>query len=158
MSIHQATALKTAIPAPQADQDPATLHSPFRLGDLALRNRLVMAPMTRSRATDGNVPNSLAATYYAQRASAGLIITEATQVSPQGIGYIRTPGIHSAEQVAGWRTVTDAVHRRAERSSRSSGTSAACRIPTFTTARCRLLRPRCRSKAKPSPPAGGRNW
>ena len=88
-----------------------TLFSPYRLGDLELSNRLVMSPMTRSRALDGNVPSSLAATYYAQRASAGLIITEATQVSPQGVGYIRTPGIHSAEQVAGWTTVTDAVHR-----------------------------------------------
>jgi N-ethylmaleimide reductase len=67
--------------------------------------------MTRSRALAGNVPNPLAATYYAQRASAGLIITEATQVSPQGVGYIRTPGIHSAEQVAGWKTVVDAVRR-----------------------------------------------
>ena len=94
-----------------AGPEPATLFSPYRLGDLELRNRLVMSPMTRSRALDGNVPNSLAATYYAQRASAGLIITEATQVSPQGVGYIRTPGIHSAEQVAGWQTITDAVHR-----------------------------------------------
>jgi N-ethylmaleimide reductase len=69
-----------------------------------------MAPMTRSRAVGGNVPSPHAATYYAQRASAGLIVTEATQVSPQGAGYIRTPGIHSAEQVAGWKKVTDAVH------------------------------------------------
>lgn len=70
-----------------------------------------MAPMTRSRAlVDGNVPNPLAAPYYAQRASAGLLITEATQVSPQGVGYIRTPGIHSPAQVAGWRRVTEAVH------------------------------------------------
>jgi len=83
---------------------------PYELGDLALQNRVVMAPMTRSRAVAGNVPNPLAAAYYAQRASAGLIVTEATQVSPQGVGYIRTPGIHSAEQVAGWRKVTDAVH------------------------------------------------
>jgi N-ethylmaleimide reductase len=111
MSPHQATALKTPIPAPQAGHEPATLFSPYHLGDLALGNRLVMAPMTRGRAVDGNVPNSLAAAYYAQRASAGLIITEATQVSPQGVGYIRTPGIHSAEQVAGWKTITDAVHR-----------------------------------------------
>ncbi len=87
------------------------LLSPHRLGEFALKNRLVMAPMTRSRALEGNVPNPLAATYYAQRAAAGLIITEATQVSPQGVGYIRTPGIHSAEQVAGWRLVTEAVHR-----------------------------------------------
>jgi N-ethylmaleimide reductase len=111
MSPHQATALKTPIPAPQTGHEPTTLFSPYRLGDLELGNRLVMAPMTRGRAVDGNVPNSLAAAYYAQRASAGLIITEATQVSPQGVGYIRTPGIHSAEQVAGWKTITDAVHR-----------------------------------------------
>src|SRR5215831_14492004 len=84
---------------------------PYELGDLALQNRVVMAPMTRSRAVAGNVPNPLAATYYAQRASAGLIVSEATQVSPQGVGYIRTPGIHSAAHVAGWTAITDAVHR-----------------------------------------------
>lgn len=89
----------------------APLLSPYKLGDLTLKNRMVMAPMTRSRAIDGNVPNPLAIEYYAQRASAGLIITEATQVSPQGVGYIRTPGIHSAEQVAAWRKITDAVHK-----------------------------------------------
>ncbi len=88
-----------------------TLFSPYRLGPLVLANRIVMAPMTRSRALDGNVPNPLAETYYTQRASAGLIVTEATQVSPQGVGYIRTPGIHSPQQVAGWRKVTEAVHR-----------------------------------------------
>lgn len=87
------------------------LFTPFRLGRLELKNRLVMAPMTRSRASaEGNVSSSLAPDYYAQRASAGLLITEATQVSPQGVGYIRTPGMHSPEQVAGWRKVTDAVH------------------------------------------------
>jgi N-ethylmaleimide reductase len=91
--------------------NPDDLLSPYQLGQLSLNNRLVMAPMTRSRAVDGNVPNPLAATYYAQRASAGLIVTEGTQVSPQGVGYIRTPGIHSPEQVAGWRAITDAVHR-----------------------------------------------
>jgi N-ethylmaleimide reductase len=90
---------------------PNALFSPYRLGELALTNRLVMSPMTRSRALDGNVPHPLAATYYAQRASAGLIVSEATQVSPQGVGYIRTPGIHSAAQVAGWKAVTEAVHR-----------------------------------------------
>ena len=110
MSTHQA-ALNSDVLPPHAGAEPKTLFSPYRLGDFELRNRLVMAPMTRSRALDGNVPNPLAATYYAQRASAGLIITEATQVSPQGVGYIRTPGLHSAEQVAGWRTITDAVHR-----------------------------------------------
>lgn len=86
------------------------LLSAYRLGSTELKNRLVMAPMTRSRAVNGNVANPLAATYYAQRASAGLIISEATQVSAQGVGYIRTPGIHSPEQVEGWRKVTDAVH------------------------------------------------
>lgn len=86
------------------------LLSPYRLGRLELKNRMVMAPMTRSRAlVDGNVPNPLAVTYYVQRASAGLLISEATQVSTQGVGYIRTPGIHSSVQVAGWRKVTDAV-------------------------------------------------
>ena len=84
--------------------------SGYRLGELSLSNRFVMSPMTRSRALAGNVPNPLAATYYAQRASAGLLITEGTQVSPHGVGYIRTPGIHSAEQVAGWKVVTEAVH------------------------------------------------
>jgi N-ethylmaleimide reductase len=94
------------------DTDPRNVFLPYELGGLSLRNRTVMAPMTRSRAVEGNVPNPLGATYYAQRASAGLIVTEASQVSPQGVGYIRTPGIHSAAQVAGWKTVTEAVHRR----------------------------------------------
>ena len=83
----------------------------YKLGDLKLSNRMVMAPMTRCRALSGNVPNPLAVTYYTQRASAGLIITEGSQVSPQGVGYIRTPGIHSEEQVAGWKKVTGAVHK-----------------------------------------------
>src|SRR5215475_12967333 len=96
---------------PQAEQPFKPLFLPYRLGHLELNNRLVMSPMTRSRALDGNVPNPLAATYYAQRASAGLIITEATQVGPRGVGYIRTPGIHSAEQVAGWKRITEAVRR-----------------------------------------------
>jgi N-ethylmaleimide reductase len=86
------------------------LFTPIQLGALALPDRVVMAPMTRNRAGPGNIPGALAAEYYRQRASAGLIITEATQVSPQGVGYPGTPGIHSAEQVAGWRRVTDAVH------------------------------------------------
>jgi N-ethylmaleimide reductase len=86
------------------------LFSPYRLGPLQLPNRLVMAPMTRNRAGAGNVPGTMNVTYYAQRASAGLILTEGTQVSPRGQGYAGTPGIHSAEQVAGWKLVTDAVH------------------------------------------------
>jgi N-ethylmaleimide reductase len=86
------------------------IFSPLRLGPLQLPNRIVMAPMTRNRAGRGNAPGPLNATYYAQRASAGLIISEATQISPQGLGYPGTPGIHSPEQVAGWKGVTDAVH------------------------------------------------
>ena len=87
-----------------------TLLSPYPLGSMTLRNRMVMAPLTRSRAGQGNVPTALMATYYRQRASAGLIITEASPISPQGTGYLRTPGIYTPEQVAGWRLVTDAVH------------------------------------------------
>jgi N-ethylmaleimide reductase len=87
------------------------LFSPISLGDLTLPNRVIMAPLTRNRAAmPGNVPRAMNATYYAQRASAGLIISEATQVSPEGIGYPATPGIHSAEQVQGWRAVNDAIH------------------------------------------------
>jgi N-ethylmaleimide reductase len=86
------------------------IFSPFKLGPLMLPNRVVMAPMTRNRAGPGNSPGPLNATYYAQRASAGLIVTEATQVSPQGVGYPGTPGIHGAAQVAGWKGVTEAVH------------------------------------------------
>jgi N-ethylmaleimide reductase len=88
----------------------ADLFSPFQLGPLQLPNRVVMAPMTRNRAGPGNAPGPLNATYYAQRASAALIVSEATQISPQGLGYPGTPGIHSAEQIAGWKGVTDAVH------------------------------------------------
>jgi N-ethylmaleimide reductase len=88
---------------------PTDLFSPFRLGPLALPNRIVMAPMTRNRAGRGNAPTALNAAYYAQRASAGLIVAEASQVSAQGLGYPGTPGIHSAEQIAGWTLVTEAV-------------------------------------------------
>lgn len=87
------------------------LFSQYRMGDITLPNRMVMAPMTRDRAVDANVPGSLAITYYVQRASAGMIITEGSQVSPQGVGYVDTPGIYSAAQVAGWKKVTDAVHQ-----------------------------------------------
>jgi N-ethylmaleimide reductase len=91
------------------------LFSPVQLGPYTLRNRLVMAPMTRNRAGPGNVPQPLNALYYAQRASAGLVITEATQVSAQGVGYPNTPGIHNLAQVRGWRRVTEAVHARGGR-------------------------------------------
>ena len=88
-----------------------TLFDPIRIGDLQLANRIIMAPLTRSRAIgDGRVPNALMTEYYVQRASAGLIISEATAVSPQGVGYADTPGIWSDEQVAGWEQVTAAVH------------------------------------------------
>lgn len=87
------------------------LFTPIQVGALTLPNRLIMAPMTRSRARKpGNVPTASAAIYYAQRATAGLIISEGAQISPQAVGYIDTPGIHSAEQVEGWKLVTDAVH------------------------------------------------
>jgi N-ethylmaleimide reductase len=86
------------------------LFSPFRLGPLTLPNRIVMAPMTRNRAGPDDAPTALNATYYAQRAGAGLIIAEASQVSPQGLGYPHTPGIHSDKQIAGWKLVTDAAH------------------------------------------------
>lgn len=87
-----------------------TLFDPLVVGDLTLPNRIIMAPLTRQRAGDQRVPNALMAKYYAERASAGLILTEATAVTPQGVGYAATPGIWSDEQVAGWRLVTDAVH------------------------------------------------
>ncbi|HTC19199.1 MAG TPA: alkene reductase [bacterium] len=87
------------------------LLSPFKLGPLELPNRMTMSALTRCRAVEGNVPNPLAVTYYAQRASAGLIVSEATQVTPLGQGYPHTPGIHSDEQVKGWIKVTDAVHQ-----------------------------------------------
>ncbi|XXY50959.1 alkene reductase [Sorangium sp. So ce269] len=86
------------------------LFTPLTLGPLTLPNRMVMAPMTRSRAGEGDTPTTLTVTYYAQRATAGLIITEATQISPQGKGYPLTPGIFTDAQVAGWRRVTEAVH------------------------------------------------
>ena len=87
------------------------LFAPLKMGAVELPHRVLMAPLTRSRSTQpGDVPNAMNAEYYAQRAGAGLIVSEATQVSPQGKGYAFTPGIHSDEQVAGWKLVTDAVH------------------------------------------------
>jgi 2,4-dienoyl-CoA reductase-like NADH-dependent reductase (Old Yellow Enzyme family) len=87
-----------------------TLFSPLRLGDLNLPNRIVLAPLTRSRAGASRIPNALMAEHYRQRASAGLMLTEATIVSPQGAGYADTPGIWSAEQIEGWKLTTRAVH------------------------------------------------
>lgn len=86
------------------------LFSPLRAGEIALANRVVMAPLTRNRALPGGVPGPLQVEYYRQRAGAGLIVTEASQISPEGQGYLDTPGIHDDAQVAGWRRVTEAVH------------------------------------------------
>ena len=92
-------------------KDVSVLFTPFTLGRTKLRNRIAMAPLTRSRATHGtDAPHQLNAEYYEQRASAGLIIAEATQISPYGKGYAFTPGIYSPEQLAGWKLVTDTVH------------------------------------------------
>jgi N-ethylmaleimide reductase len=91
------------------------LFEPYKLGPITLPNRAVMAPLTRNRAVAGMVPSPLAVEYYAQRASAGLLITEASQISQQGQGYQDTPGIYSKQQVAGWRKVTDRVHARGGR-------------------------------------------
>ena len=87
-----------------------TIFDPIKLGDLELANRIIMAPLTRCRADEGRVPNALMAEYYVQRASAGLILSEATSVTPMGVGYPDTPGIWSNDQVRGWSNVTKAVH------------------------------------------------
>jgi N-ethylmaleimide reductase len=94
------------------DGDMMNLFDPIALGDFRLNNRIVMAPLTRCRASAGRVPNPLMAEYYAQRASAGMILTEATSVSPMGVGYPDTPGIWSEEQVEGWKKITQAVHAK----------------------------------------------
>ena len=90
-----------------------TLFDPIRFGDIAAANRIVMAPLTRNRAGSGRTPTPLMATHYEQRATAGLIVAEATQISPVGQGYLDTPGIYSSEQVSAWRRVTQAVHAKA---------------------------------------------
>lgn len=88
------------------------LFSPVQLGSLSLHNRIVMAPLTRNRAGHGNAPQAMNVEYYRQRASAGLIVSEGSQITATAVGYPATPGIHSAEQIAGWKQVTDAVHAR----------------------------------------------
>lgn len=97
------------------NQSGSLLFSETKLGSLTLKNRITMAPMTRSRATSDHVPTPIMAEYYAQRASAGLLITEGTAPSKNGAGYARIPGIYSDAQIAGWRRVTDAVHSRGGR-------------------------------------------
>lgn len=94
------------------EQAMSLLFSPASIGPINLQNRVVMAPMTRSRATSDNIPDSLMAEYYAQRGSAGLIVTEGTSPSPNGLGYPRIPGIFSLAQVIAWKPVTEAVHRK----------------------------------------------
>lgn len=89
-----------------------SLFDPLQLGAIHSRNRVIMAPLTRSRASDNRVPNDMMRSYYCQRASAGLIIAEATSISPQGVGYPNTPGIWCRAQVSGWRKITDAVHKK----------------------------------------------
>ncbi len=96
--------------APSVEVARPDLFTPIRLGPYELRSRIAMAPLTRNRAGAGNVPRAMNVEYYSQRASAALIITEATQISPQGVGYPNTPGIHTREQRDGWRRVTEAVH------------------------------------------------
>lgn len=91
---------------------PLDLFSPAKLGSIALKNRIVMAPLTRNRSGEAGVPQDLNVTYYAQRASAGLIVTEATPISPMGHGYPGLPGIYTDEQVAGWKKITEAVHAK----------------------------------------------
>ncbi|MBT8336171.1 MAG: alkene reductase, partial [Gemmatimonadetes bacterium] len=98
----------TATLTPRAEVE--ALFRPATFGPRSLDHRIVMAPMTRSRAGEGNVVTGLTREYYRQRASAALIVTEATQVSPQGVGYPNTPGIHTEAQVQAWRAVVDAVH------------------------------------------------
>ncbi|TAK63989.1 alkene reductase [Methylobacter sp.] len=95
--------------------DKTNLFSPILLGDMALANRIIMAPLTRNRAGEGNVPQDTNVEYYRQRAGAGLIISEGSQISAQGVGYPRTPGIHSEAQVEGWKRVTNAVHDKGGR-------------------------------------------
>jgi 2,4-dienoyl-CoA reductase-like NADH-dependent reductase (Old Yellow Enzyme family) len=87
------------------------LFTPLKLGALDIPNRIIMAPLTRCRASQGRVPNALMKEYYAQRASAGLIISEATVIDPKGVGYPDTPGIWSDAQIEGWRQITDAIHQ-----------------------------------------------
>jgi N-ethylmaleimide reductase len=115
MSTAEATALRVHDTAPHPVRGTEDLFSPYLLGEFELSNRMVLSPMTRSRAIDGNVPNPIAAIYYAQRASAGLLITEGTQVSPQGAAGRSARRVCSSAAVAGWRKVTDAVHRGAGR-------------------------------------------
>ena len=108
--------MSTATPSlpitPSADASLEGLFQPLQLGAIALSNRVIMAPLTRARAGVSRIPNDLMRQYYVQRASAGLIISEATQISQQGTGWVQTPGIYTPAQVEGWKAITDAVHQK----------------------------------------------
>lgn len=93
----------------------ANLYEPIDLGDLRLKNRVFMAPLTRNHAKPDGTPGPWAETYYRQRSSAGLIISEATQISPMGKGYINTPGIYQPEHIAGWRGIVNGIHNEGGR-------------------------------------------
>ena len=109
--------------------DPTTLFTPVRVGAIEAANRIFMAPLTRCRATPGtDAANALIAEYYAQRASAGLLVTEGTQILPSGKGYMGTPGIYSPEQEAGWRLTTDAVHAKGGKIGRASCRERVCEL------------------------------
>ena len=112
------------------------LFRPLRLGEIELRNRIVMAPMTRMRAGHGHAPTLLNADYYAQRASAGLIVTEGTAVSPQAQGYPNAPGIYTTDQIAGWRGVMEAVHARGGRIVMQIAHNGRSRIPPCCRTAC----------------------
>ena len=117
----------------------SSMFEPVTLGAVTLRNRIVMAPLTRSRAGDARVPNDLMVEYYRQRAGAGLILSEATSIMPMGVGYEATPGIWNDDQIAGWSKVTQAVHERdglIYRRHRSSRTDmSACCAPSAPMSR-----------------------
>jgi 2,4-dienoyl-CoA reductase-like NADH-dependent reductase (Old Yellow Enzyme family) len=115
-----------------------SLFDPLTMGELSLPNRIVMSPLTRCRASPRRVPNAMMAEYYSQRASAGIIFSEATSVTPMGVGYPDTPGIWSKEQVEGWKQVTRAVHDAADACCCSYGMSGASRTRSTSTARSRL--------------------
>ena len=134
------------------------LFTPYRMGDLDLPNRILMAPLTRMRAQPhDHVPTTLQAEYYAQRASAGLIITEATAISPEGFGWADTPGLWTEEQVRGWRRVTDAVHAAGGRIIAQLWHTGASRILNYWTARSPCphrtsIRARSRSRRREGSP------
>jgi N-ethylmaleimide reductase len=118
-----------------------TLFDPLRVGNMKLNNRIIMAPMTRSRADDAGIQPPYAAEYYRQRASAGLIITEATNISPMAKGYVRTPGIYTDEQIQSWRPITDSVHARGGKIFLQVFHTGRIALPDFLPERARPVAP-----------------